>query len=489
MLLSGESALVLILFRQTWVAMIETWASSRTFSHCFLVFPLAAYLIWIRRERLASLRPVPYYPGLIAVAFSGLVWLAGNVGEVRVVQEFAFIGLLISLAWTILGSTVVRLLAFPLAFMVFAVPFGVSLIGPLQDGTAWFAVHALTLTRIPAVLEDRVLSVPTGSWTVAEACSGIRYLFSSIVLGVIYASLVYRSRRRQAAFIAASFLVPILANGLRAYGIVLIAYYTNNRFARGVDHIVYGWVFFTAIQLALFAAGWPWNEISRARGSRPAGHIVSPPTSNEGWPVRRLVIASVLASAVLISIELSAERLLPSSELPKESPLLTIQVSPPWQPATMYDTSWIPNLSGANRRFLQSYSAGSRRVDLYSATYSSGSEVELVHGYNQSSDPKIWSFGKSRIETAQLSDGESIAVRKIQMESGSSLRTVWMWYWIGGECTASAARVKYLQAKARLLNKAGDAIAIAIASDEGLQDASAEESLRDFLTHASFLRH
>src|SRR5579863_955556 len=263
--LPGFSVAVIFLgtltaFWQTATAMVTTWYSSRTFSHCFLVLPLSAYLIWRRRKQLEALDPEPDYWGLLPLAMLTAIWVLGNLGEVRLVEEWALVGIVVAAVGTLLGSAVVRALALPLALLGFAVPFGLSLIGPLQDLTAWFAVHSLTLTGIPAVLENRVLSVPTATWTVAEACSGIRYLFSSVMLGVIYAWITYRSQKRRLLFLAASVIVPILANGMRAYGIVLLAYLTNNRLAADVDHLVYGWVFFTVVQVALFVVGLRWQQ-------------------------------------------------------------------------------------------------------------------------------------------------------------------------------------------------------------------------------------
>src|SRR5271166_670018 len=169
-------AVALIAFRETVQAMVTTWLNSRTFSHCVLVFPLSGYMVWRRRQRLAMLRPQPNPWGILVLGALSLTWLLGNIGEVRVLEEFSWIATLTAIIWTVLGTEVLRVIVFPLAFLFFAVPFGVSLIGPLQDVTAWFAVHALTWTGIPAVLEHRLLSVPSSTWTVAEACSGVRYL-------------------------------------------------------------------------------------------------------------------------------------------------------------------------------------------------------------------------------------------------------------------------------------------------------------------------
>src|SRR5579872_1801751 len=254
-LLGALSAAFLALFWPTAWSIGETWYSSRTFSHGFLIVPMFLYLVWVRRDRLAALRPRPNYWGVPVLLLLCGIWLGASLGEVRVLQQFALVAMLDVLVWIALGTEVIRALWFPLAFLFFAVPFGEAAIGPLQDFTAHFAVAALGLSRVPVLLESRTIWVPSGPWVVAEACSGIRYLISSLVLGLIYASLVYRSRKRRALFVLASVAVPILANGIRAYGIILLAYLSNNRLAVGVDHIIYGWIFFTAIQLLLFSIG------------------------------------------------------------------------------------------------------------------------------------------------------------------------------------------------------------------------------------------
>ena len=79
----------------------------------------------------------------------------------------------------------VRRILFPLAYLLFAVPLGDFLVGPLQDVTAVFTVWALQLTGIPVYLEGRFFYIPTGAFEVAEACSGIRYLIASLALGRI----------------------------------------------------------------------------------------------------------------------------------------------------------------------------------------------------------------------------------------------------------------------------------------------------------------
>ena len=105
-----------------------------------------------------------------------------------------------------------------------------------------------------------ILSTPSGNWQVAEACSGIRYLLTSIVIGVLVAGVAYRSWKRRILFLLLSIFLPIVANAIRAYGIVVLAYISGNSIATGVDHVIYGFVFFSLITGILLTVAIRWYE-------------------------------------------------------------------------------------------------------------------------------------------------------------------------------------------------------------------------------------
>lgn len=481
-----SSLLTLGMFRQTLREMVETWYSSRTFSHCFLILPLFLYLVWVRRKRVQALTPEPNFWGLAVLGFLAISWLVGNIGEARVVQEFALVAILVVLLWTILGAAIARALAFPLAFLLFAVPWGLSLISPLQDATAWFAVHALTLSNVPAVLENRTLSLPSATWTVAEACSGIRYMFSSIVLGLIYASMVYRTRKRRALFVVASVLTPLFANWLRAYAIVMLAYLTNNRLAAGVDHVVYGWLFFTVVQAALFVVGFRWRETPKGSESDFSGAALT--TSSGPAAVSRRNTRLIIATAASALIGLTP---LAAAQLWNRTPVETGWTGPPavvdsaWRPVAAYDRNWAPELRGADETNFQSYISGEQRVDLCWAVYSGRHGFEIVNPYNRVANPKLWSVVADGFANG-LVDGEQIQVQRNVIVGGNTSRSVWTWYRVGGEYTASPGRVKFLQAKARLLGKPATAAVISVAAGFPMDGSTADGILQNFLSHSSF---
>src|SRR5262249_32061829 len=149
---------------------------------------------------------------------------------------------------------------FPLAFLFFAVPIGEFLLPQLMEWTAGFTIAALKLSGIPVFREGQQIAIPSGTWSVVEACSGVRYLIASIVAGALYAYLIYRSPARRLVFIGVSIVVPIVANWVRAYLIVMIGHLSGNVLAAGVDHLIYGWMFFGVVMLIMFWIGSRWRE-------------------------------------------------------------------------------------------------------------------------------------------------------------------------------------------------------------------------------------
>jgi exosortase A len=479
---ASAAVLVLLLFWPTTVSMVHTWATDRNFSHGFLIPPVFLYLVWIRADRLAGLNFRPQFWGLPVLLALGLTWLLGNVGEIRVVQQFALVAMLTTIVWMVMGNQAVRALRFPLAFLFFMVPAGDGIIGALQDFTAWFAVNGLRLSKIPAILENRTITVPGAVWTVAEACSGTRYLLSSLVVGTVYASLVYRSWKRRLLFVLASIAVPIVANGLRAYGIIVIGYLSNNRLAAGVDHIIYGFVFFTAMQFVLFVAGLRWRESPSAQaqsGGVARSALESPMADKRSGAVLLAAVCAVLAVAWL---PMFAARLW-SRPAEKHAGELVLSLSPPWQATAAYDRSWIPDLHPDDET-RQVYVSQSGRVDVYLARYSGTRGPELVSGYNLVREPHVWFGGSAAHRSASLS-GRNVGFEERSLQSMTDSRITWICYWVGGEYTSSPEGVKYLQAKTRLSGKASDSAVLVFSTEYPSGAPQPQNLLRDFLAHTS----
>ncbi|WP_285709659.1 exosortase A [Erythrobacter oryzae] len=282
-----------------WSAMAHQWWNIDTYNHLLLVPLIIAWLVALKEEALARLAPQPFLPGLIGVAAGLTLWRAGEGLGINLVAQAGAVGALQAAAITILGLRVAIVLALPIAFAAFLVPFGDEIIPPLQSITAEIAIALTHASGIPARIEGIYIDTPAGLFVVAEACSGVKFLIAMVTLGVLVCATRFTRWRTRAAFMAACVIVPVLANGVRAFATIYVAQYVGAEKATGFDHIVYGWVFFAIIIAVLLGAAWRFVEREPEDYGWPLAAI-----ENWGW-VRRLEAHSFApgsAAAAIIAL-------------------------------------------------------------------------------------------------------------------------------------------------------------------------------------------
>ncbi|MDR1424001.1 MAG: exosortase A [Azoarcus sp.] len=253
------------------------WWRSDTFGHGLVVLPFFAWAVWRRREAIGNLRPQPAPWLAVPMAAAGLLWLLGELASVAGAAHTGFVTMSVLGLTAVLGRSLARALLFPLLFLFFALPVGEFMLPSLMAVTADFVVATLRFTGIPVYQEGLHFVIPGGSWSVVEACSGIRYLIASLMLGALYAWLNYATLRKRLVFMTVAFAMPLLANWVRAYLIVLLGHFSSNRLATGVDHLIYGWVFFGIVIVLMFWAGRRWAD-SPAALRRPPADAATRPT-------------------------------------------------------------------------------------------------------------------------------------------------------------------------------------------------------------------
>lgn len=240
------------------------WYISEIFTHGFFIIPGAMYFIWRERSLLVDLQPKANYWVLVLIVPFILLSLLGRVGGIQVFEHAAAFIVLTLLFWFLLGNKIVKVIWFPLCFVLFSIPVGEELVPFLQKITADIAVFLLGLTAVPSFNSGLYIEIPQGKFVVAEACSGIRFFVGSIVFGAVYAHLSYRSFKRKCTFMLLAIFIPIIANALRVFTIVLIGHFVDMKYASGADHLVYGWVFFGIVLFLLILLGETFREKTTA---------------------------------------------------------------------------------------------------------------------------------------------------------------------------------------------------------------------------------
>jgi exosortase A len=477
---------IVVLYWPTVASMASIWWHYETYAHGMLVVPIILYMVWTRRHEVAALEPciAPAAVGLLLLLSLG--WLAADAAEVTVVQHFAIAGIIQVAVYALLGGQVTWAIAFPLAYLLFAVPVGEALIPPLQQVTAWFTVEGLRLTGIPVLWEGLHIIIPSGNFEVAEACSGLRYLMASVALGFLYAYLTYHSVWRRLAFIALSVVMPIIANGIRAYGIVMIAHLSDMKYAVGVDHLIYGWFFFGLVVLLMFWIGSFWREpvvessqglVDRMQVSERSAMKPATSVATRRYAVWTLVVILAAAVGPLWATWTSRED---SAVVP-----VVLQAPPavaPWQGPEADTDTWEPQFSGADAVVRSRYQSDGKTVHLYIAYYrQQRPDAKLVSSQNSLYDRKHWrSIGAAGVVQIPVAEGEW-PLQATLLTDGQQRRLVWSGYWEGGRLVVSPYVAKLWEAWDRLSGAQRGSALIAVAADYEIQPDEAEALLRRFL--------
>jgi exosortase A len=488
---------ILGLYHQTATGMVAIWSRSDTYAHGFVVPLISLWLIWRIRHSLAALSPQPAPLAWLLMLGAAGLWLAGDLVAVNSVTQFALVTLLVLAVPAVLGWQLARAMAFPLGFLFFAVPFGDFLLPTFMDWTADFTVLALRATGIPVYREGLHFVIPSGNWSVVEACSGIRYLIASVTVGALFAYLSYRSVTKRLIFVGVAILVPLVANWLRAYMIVMLGHLSGNELAAGFDHLIYGWVFFGIVILVMLLIGARWADAPAPEGVPLADSRTTGPAIGSTFDaVRPLGAAAVVAFLVAASPH-GAQRVLALSVNTQPVQIAPVKVRLPWQPVAQPPSSWAPAFKFASAASHAGYSGPQGQAVGVHISYYRDQDYErkLVSSDNVivGSNSTAWLRVAGGSASAMLGTQPLSVTAATVREQGTALSSsgerlqVWRFYWVNGQFTASDIAAKLQGALGRVTGRGDDSAIVALYTPlnrevpEAQARQQANERLQDFL--------
>jgi exosortase A len=425
---------ILTIFYPTTASMVSIWQRSDTFAHGFLIAPISLWLVWGMRDQLATIPARPLFLPLLGVVVVGFVWLLATLVDVLVVQQLCLVTMLILGIWALVGNQLASKLAFPLGFLLFAVPMGEGLVPPMMDFTATSTVWLIRLTGIPVYREGLFFMLPSGNWSVVEACSGVRYLIASITLGTLYAYLSYQSLARRLAFIALAIIVPIIANTLRAYMIVMLGHLSDMTIATGVDHLVYGWLFFGVVMFILFWLGAKFSDLPAERSAEESVSVTD--ITSSARPIYSVLIGAVIVAAswpLLASTVFDQQPGAPTS----------VALAPPWIEQNTNTIDWQP-YRGKLTESREQFDRGEGQVVLL-LQFPTQRDIDLVgHAHRFVQADSNWNqAGVSPVELT-VADKPVRAVAAT-LHSGARQVLAWSWYKLGEHHTSNNYIAKLYQ--------------------------------------------
>lgn len=461
------------------LSMARTWRSSQTYVCGAFALPISLWLMWRNRLEMRHARVAPSFLGFVALLLSGLLWMAGQASNTQAVMQYAVVLMLIASFWAVFGTAQFKVSFFPLMFLLFAVPFGQSLTPWLMSMTAKAVVVGVRLSGVPVQQNGLDVILPTGAWSVVEACSGIRYLTCTLMAGLVFAYVNFRSNTRRVLFALACVAVPIIGNWLRAYAIVMIGHLSNKRWAVGIDHFIYGYLFFALLVGFLFWLGTRWRESAQLASSKHYSFFAKAdrPRAVQWASLAALVLALIWAPLF--------EALFPLAK-PHAVVLKTMAGQGGWTrlaDQALPASGFRPNFQGYRAMSAQRYGKGSDQVTVWLFYYAAqGRDAQMVQWDNRLlNNTSRWREVIRRTET--LSGVSSPAQVNFSKLQGAKPLYVWHWMWLGASRTSTSPALARLDLlKDRLLRQRDDSAIVLITVQEGVPETTARAVVSDFLT-------
>jgi EpsI family protein len=342
--------------------------------------------------------------------------------------------------------------------------------------TAKLTIALVGISGLQAAIDGVFIQTSAGLFEVAEACSGIKFLIAMIALGVLVSHLCFASPWRRAGFMALAIVVPILANGVRAWGTIYAAQSMGVAWAGGFDHIVYGWIFFALVIGAVLALSWRFFD-------RPADAVLVDVAAIEANPLltrlaalelRRPVLLALLGAVLLAGQAWSAAADRLEAPLPRQIHLPEV---PGWHRVDYAPALWWePRASGAAHRLLGRYADGrGHTVDVFFALYSGQSEGREAGGFGEGAltPDSGWNW---RTNGPALADGKADRL----LGKGAVPRLAETYYRTGALLTGSNARLKLANIADRLVLRAEPTMLLILSTETGsdAEQAAALEAFR-----------
>ena len=469
------------------VYLVSQWThwEAGEYTHGLPVLAISAYLVWDARHILARKGPRPTFLVLPGVAVASLLLTLASMTDVMVVQPPLLLALIALAVWALLGRNILKALAFPIAFLLLALPLWGGLTLPLKHLTADAAYFFTRGLAIPAFRDGYMIVLPTGILSIEDACSGLKYLLAALTLGALYAHLNYRLLFHKMGVMAVAAVAAIGANIVRVLIVIYIAYSSDMRSPLVDDHLAIGWVVFAVIVGSLMILdAWLSNSHTRVQVVRNGSTVTSVASAFSGSTATRQLGLFVSAALLIVAPQPILDKA-KSHGAGAEQRALVVELPAAvahWPGPRPVDGGWLPRFDGAVSA-MGRYTRGDHAIDLYIGRYASQAQGrELINDLNHVCDGE--SFVCSESGSVSLQGVELL--EQTQVLRDGRYRLIWYWYEVAGLHTISRYRGKLYQVWGELTGHPEASVYAVSLSHSGDGDA-ARGMLREFVGDSGLL--
>jgi exosortase D (VPLPA-CTERM-specific) len=431
------------------------WVGAPEYSHAILIPFIAGFLIWQRRDLLERVPFVGSWLGLGLVALGGILLVMGQLATIYTLIQYAYLVTLYGLVLSFTGIRPFRLIAVPLLILVFMIPLPefalANLSTRLQLLSSEFGVWFMRLFGISVYLEGNVIDLGGYKLQVAEACSGLRYLFPLMTLGFLMGYFYKGALWKRVVLFLSSIPLTLLMNSFRVGTIGVMVEHWGIGMAEGFLHEFQGWVMFmfcSALMLGeiviltrIGAESGTWRQLFGVEfpAASPRGARFRPRST----PVPFIAASVTLALFVIIAVVLPR----PTELVPERDSFVEFP---------MQQGGWSGHREAMEGIFLDALKlddylianyadGGGHSVNLYMAYYNSQRKGEAVHSPRACLPGGGWQlqeFGQ-RTLPGVLVNGSELRVNRTLIQLGNQHQLVYYYFQQRGRIITNEFAVKW----------------------------------------------
>jgi exosortase D (VPLPA-CTERM-specific) len=481
------------------IRMWSWWIDQPEYSHGLLIPPVAAFLMWQQKDRLERIPFTTNWWGVAVVALGGGLLVVGQLGTVYTAVQYAYVITLYGLILSFLGWPAFRLLAAPLLILLFMIPLPEfvmnNLSTKLQLLSSQIGAYFMRLFDISVFVEGNVIDLGGYKLQVAEACSGLRYLFPLMTLGFLMAYFYKGALWKRAVLFLSSIPITVLMNSIRVGTIGLMVEHWGIGMAEGFLHEFQGWMVFMVSTLLMLGEIAVLNAMGRERGTwRQLFGVEFPAPTPRGSSIRqRHLPMSFIAAGVLLGVFIVF-----SIAVPRPAEIVPSRAS--FAQFPMEIGGWRGRRGTLEAVFtdqlqLDDYvladyvNGGGDAVNLYIAYYDSQRKGEAVHSPRSCLPGGGWQihdFGPRDIPSVSIG-GKALRVNRALIELGNQRELVYYWFQQRGRIIDNEFAVKwYLFWDALTAHRTDGALVRIIAPlAAASSEAEADRRMTDLLSYVA----
>jgi exosortase D (VPLPA-CTERM-specific) len=431
------------------------WIDSPEYSHGLLIPPVAAFLIWQQKD---SLERVPFtgsWWGVALVLLGGAALIIGQLGTVFTVVQYAYVITLCGLIMSFLGWPALRLILIPLLVLLFMIPLPqfvlANLSTKLQLLSSQIGVDVMRLFDISVFLEGNVIDLGGYKLQVADACSGLRYLFPLMTLGFLMAYFYKGALWKRIFLFLSSIPITVLMNSIRVGVIGVTVEHWGIEMAEGFLHEFQGWMVFmvsTAVMLGEIAL---LNQVGRESGSwRQLFGVEFPAPTPPGVRIRQRAVPATFIVAGLLLVGFIVTTLAlprPAELIPSRTTFMEFPMQlGEWRGRRDTLEAIYSDALKLDDYVLADYvGRGGKPINLYVAYYNSQRKGEAVHSPRSCLPGGGWQlrdFNQRTLSDIEI-NGQPLHVNRTLIELGDQRQLVYYWFEQRGRVITNEFAVKW----------------------------------------------